>query len=81
MRYSLDDYNNFCSEKKILPELIQGEMTPINLLNNIIPYLNASSQKRKNTIESYKELKLKLGSAGIFERAAKRILFGPGNEK
>jgi len=72
---------NLIAEKKILPELIQGEMTPINLLNNIIPYLNASSQKRKNTIESYKELKLKLGPAGIFDRAAKRILFGPENEK
>jgi len=24
---------------------------------------------------------LKLGPAGIFDRAAKRILFGPGNEK
>ena len=72
---------NLIAEKKILPELIQGEMTPINLFNNITPYLDASSQKRKNTIESYKELKLKLGPAGIFDRAAKRILFGPGNEK
>ena len=69
------------AEKKILPELIQGKMTPFNLFNNIIPYLDTSSQKRKNTIESYKELKLKLGPTGIFDRAAKRILFGPGNEK
>ena len=72
---------NLIAEKKILPELIQGKMTPFNLFNSVTPYLDTSSKERKKTIESYKELKLKLGPAGIFDRAAKRILLGPGNEK
>ena len=42
---------NLIAEKKILPELIQSEMNPTNLFNNINPYLDASSQKRKDTIE------------------------------
>ena len=72
---------NLIAEKKILPELIQGKMTPSNLLNRITPYLTTSSEERKKIIKNYKELKLKLGPAGIFDRAAKRILYGPENEK
>ena len=72
---------NLIAEKKILPELIQDKMTPFNLFNSIALYLDTSSQERKKTIKSCKELKLKLGPPGIFDRAAKRILYGPENEK
>ena len=72
---------NLIAKKKILPELVQGEMTPLNLFNNIIPYLHTSSKERRKTIDNYKELKFKLGPAGVFDRAAKRILYGPRNEK
>ena len=72
---------NLIAKKKILPELVQGEMTPLNLFNNIIPYLHTSSKERIKTIDNYKELKFKLGPAGVFDRAAKRILYGPSNEK
>ena len=72
---------NLIAEKKILPELVQGEMTPLKLFNNIIPYLHASSKERRKTIDNYKELKLKLGPAGVFNRAARRILYGPIDEK
>ena len=72
---------NLIAKKKILPELVQGEMTPLNLFNNIIPYLQRSSKERKKTIDNYKELKFKLGPAGVFDRAARRILYGPIDEK
>ena len=43
--------------------------------------LSPSSKKRKETIENYKKIRTKLGSPGVFDRAAKHIISEKDNEK
>ena len=72
---------NLISEEKIIPELIQSDMTSKKILPPLLEYLSLSSKKRKETIEKYKKIKTKLGSPGVFDRAAKHIISEKNNEK
>ena len=72
---------NLIAGEKIIPELIQNEMTSKKILPPLIEYLSPSSKKRKETIEKYKNLRTKLGSPGVFDRAAKHIISEKDNEK
>ena len=72
---------NLISEEKIIPELIQSDMTPKKILPPLLEYLSPSSKKRKETIEKYKKIRKKLGSPGVFDRAAKHIISEKDNEK
>ena len=65
---------NLISEEKIIPELIQGDMTSTKILPPLLEYLSPSSKNRKETIEKYKKIRTKLGSPGVFDRAAKHII-------
>ena len=65
---------NLISEEKIIPELIQSDMTSKKILPPLLEYLSPSSKKRKETIEKYKKIRTKLGSPGVFDRAAKHII-------
>ena len=47
----------------------------------MLEYLSPSSKKRKETIEKYKKIRTKLGSPGVFDRAAKHIISEKDNEK
>ena len=64
---------NLISEEKIIPELIQSDMTSKKYCP-LLEYLSLSSKKRKETIEKYKKIRTKLGSPGVFDRAAKHII-------
>ena len=72
---------NLISEEKIIPELIQSDMTSKKILPPLLEYLSPSSKKRKETIEKYKKIRTKLGSTGVFDRAAKHIISEKDNEK
>ena len=72
---------NLISEEKIIPELIQSDMTSKKILPPLLEYLSPSSKKRKETIEKYKKIRKKLGSPGVFDRAAKHIISEKDNEK
>ena len=72
---------NLISEEKIIPELIQSDMTSKKILPPLLEYLSPSSKKRKETIEKYKKIRTKLGSPGVFDRAAKHIISEKDNEK
>ena len=72
---------NLISEEKIIPELIQSDMTSKKILPPLLEYLSPSSKKRKETIEKYKKIRTKLGSPGVFDRAAKHIISDKNNEK
>ena len=72
---------NSLREEKIIPELIQNEMTSKKILPPLLEYLSPSSKKRKETIEKYKNIRTKLGPPGVFDRAAKHIISKNDNEK
>ena len=72
---------NLISEEKIIPELIQSDMTPKKILPPLLEYLSPSSKNRKETIEKYKKIRTKLGSPGVFDRAAKHIISEKDNGK
>jgi len=72
---------NLIAEEKIIPELIQSEMTSKKILPPLLEYLSLSSKKRKETIAKYKTIRTKLGSPGMFDRAAKHIISEKDNEK
>ena len=72
---------NLISEEKIIPELIQSDMTSKKILPPLLEYLSLSSKKRKETIEKYKKIRTKLGSPGVFDRAAKYIISERDNER
>ena len=72
---------NLIAEEKIIPELIQSEMTSKKILPPLLEYLSLSSRKRKVTIEKYKNIRTKLGPPGMFDRAAKQIISKNDNEK
>tara|TARA_B110001454_G_scaffold19283_2_gene17931 strand:+ start:2278 stop:3405 length:1128 start_codon:yes stop_codon:yes gene_type:complete len=67
---------NLIANQKIIPELIQNKMTPENLIKKILPYLDIKSSERLTTIKNYKMVRKKLGSPGVFDRAANIILNG-----
>ena len=67
--------------EKIIPELIQSEMTSKKILPPLLEYLAPSSKKRKETIKKYKKIRTKLGSPGVFDRAAKHIISEDDDEK
>ena len=56
-------------------------MTSKKILPPLLEYLSLSSRKRKETIEKYKKIRTKLGSPGVFDRAAKHIISEEDNEK
>ena len=72
---------NLIAEERIIPELIQSEMTSKKILPPLLEYLSLSSKKRKETIEKYKKIRTKLGSPGVFDRAAKYIISEKDNER
>ena len=67
---------NLIAEKNIVPELIQGNMTPKNLFDSIMPFINKNSKERKIVLENYKILSDQLGPSGVFDRIANTIIHG-----
>jgi lipid-A-disaccharide synthase len=63
---------NLIMDREIVKELIQNEMNEQNLKAELDKLLNPSS--RKNLLDSYKELKTKLGGAGASAKAAELMI-------
>ena len=67
---------NLIADKKIIPELIQHEMTQKNIIKKISYYLDIKSNKRQKTLESFDSLRKSLGKPGVFDRIANFIIYG-----
>ena len=65
---------NLIENDKIVPELIQSDMTPKNLIKHISPLLDLNTKKRKIMIKKLKKIKTKLGHPGVYDRAASIII-------
>ena len=59
--------------ERLVPELVQDNFTPEQLVKLAIPLLN-NGKVRESMLEGYKRLRQNLGSPGVTDRAAKEIL-------
>jgi len=64
---------NLIGNKKIVPELLQNGMTSNKLADELLPLLDLDSEKRKNMLSDFEDLKELLGSPGVYERTAELI--------
>ena len=65
---------NLIGKREIVPELIQSDMTPKNIVEKLTPLLNLNSSHRKTMVLQLKKIKKKLGQPGVYERAASSII-------
>jgi len=65
---------NIIADKKIVPELLQKNMTKRNIVKEILPLLEINSKERINMVDKIKLIKNTLGEPGVYDRTAKSIL-------
>ena len=63
---------NLVQMKEIVPELLQEEATPENIMLEAINLLN--TDRRNQMLAEYQEMRQALGEVGVCDRAAKEIL-------
>lgn len=63
---------NLVQKKSIVPELLQEQATPENIVKEAISLLNP--EKRSRTLADYREMRQALGEEGVCDRAAGEIL-------
>ncbi len=64
--------SNLVQMKSIVPELLQEEATPENIVREAMNLLNPD--RRRQTLADYREMRQALGDVGVCDRAAKEIL-------
>jgi lipid-A-disaccharide synthase len=65
---------NLIANKKIVPELLQGDMTSINIVEALLPLLDSKNLKRKKMLAGFDIVRKNLGLPGVYNRAATAIL-------
>lgn len=63
---------NLVQMKSIVPELLQEEANPENIVREAMNLLNPD--RRKQTLADYRQMRQALGEVGVCDRAAKEIL-------
>ena len=63
---------NLVMDREVVKELIQGDLTENNLVNELEQLLHNANRQRK-LLEDYDELRYRLGNAGASEKAAEVI--------
>lgn len=64
---------NLISQRKVVPEFLQGDMTAPNLAAALLPLLS-STLERKLMLTAFDEVRRTLGLPGVYERAGQAIL-------
>lgn len=64
---------NLIAEEEVMPELLQHDVTPVNIAKKVLPLLK-DIQHRKSVKIKLKEIRSRLGKKGAAERAAKYIM-------
>jgi len=67
---------NLIGKKPIVPEIVQDDLKPKNIIKKIIPLLNFKSDDRKKMTHEYKKLQTALGNSGVMKRIASLIVSG-----
>ena len=74
LRFQVDHISpvNLLLKQRLVPELLQDELTAEALVERALPLLTATPQRRA-MLEGYERLRATLGAPGVTERAAKAI--------
>ena len=64
---------NLVLMKLIVPELLQDEVTPANIVRESLQLLQ-DPEKRQQVLLDYQEMRQALGEVGVCDRAAKSIM-------
>lgn len=64
---------NLIADRLVVPEYLQGNMSPERLANAVGPLLR-DSPERKAMLTAFKDIRTALGKPGVYERAAEAIL-------
>jgi len=64
---------NLIANRQVVPEYLQGEMTPAHLAKAVEPLLHETPE-RDTMLTAFKEVRKALGEPGVYERAAQAIL-------
>jgi len=65
---------NLIANKKIVPELLQHDMTSTNIVEAVLPLLDSKNIKRKKMLAGFDIVRKNLGLPGVYNRAATAIL-------
>ena len=65
---------NLIANKKIVPELLQDDMTSTNIVEAVLPLLDSKNIKRKKMLAGFDIVRKNLGLPGVYNRAATAIL-------
>ena len=65
---------NLILEERLVPELLQNELTPQALVDQIEPLMECGSRQRQQILNGYYRLRKALGKPGVTQRAANTIL-------
>ena len=65
---------NIIAQEEIFPELFQNECTQEAVADKALAWLEGSAEFRAEVLDKLKQTKAKLGTTGVYERWAKRIM-------
>ena len=65
---------NIIAQEEIFPELFQNKCTPEAVADKALAWLEGSAEFRAGVLGKLKQTKAKLGTTGVYERWAKRIM-------
>ncbi len=64
---------NIIVNRALVPECIQNDMKPKNILDKLLPLLDDNSEDRKKMIFDFNKIKRSLGGPGVYKRIAEAI--------
>ncbi len=65
---------NLIADEKIVPEFLQQDMTPDQLVKAMLPLLDNRSSERKIMLAGFDKVRRTLGIPGVYHRAAEAII-------
>ena len=65
---------NLIANEELVPEFLQNEMKPKNIVPAITPLLDTKSKKRETMLNGFDKVRKSLGIPGVYDRAAEAII-------
>jgi len=65
---------NLIANEELVPEFLQNEMKPKNIVTALTPLLNTKSKKRETMLNGFDKVRKSLGIPGVYDRAAEAII-------
>lgn len=65
---------NLIANEELVPEFLQNEMKPENIVTALTPLLDTKSKKRETMLKGFDKVRKSLGIPGVYDRAAEAII-------